>query len=69
VAKTECLLWSLDRECFNSIVKDSSIKRRERFEGFISKIDLLQDLEVYERNKICDVLVAQTFKDGEYIIK
>jgi cAMP-dependent protein kinase regulator len=30
---------------------------------------LLQDLEPYERNKICDVLNAETYKDGDYIIK
>lgn len=35
----------------------------------MSKIDLLQDLEPYERTKICDVLNAETYKDGDYIIK
>lgn len=69
MAKTDCLLWSLDRECFNSIVKESSIKRRERFEDFMTKIELLQELEPYERTKICDVLNSETYKDGDFIIK
>jgi cAMP-dependent protein kinase regulator len=45
------------------------MKRRERFEAFIKEIDLLQDLDPYERSKICDVVQSQTFKDGEYVIK
>ena len=69
VANEDCLLWSLDRACFNNIVKESSIKRRERFEKFTKQIDILQDLDPYERNKICDVLQPRTYKAGEYIIK
>jgi len=29
-AKTECVLWSLDRDTFNNIVKDASMKKREK---------------------------------------
>ena len=35
VADTDCLLWSLDRETFNHIVKDASRKRREKYESFL----------------------------------
>lgn len=69
VALEDCLLWSLDRACFNGIVKESSVKRRDRFEQFVQKIDLLADLDPYERNKLCDVLQSQVFKDGEAVIK
>ena len=31
-AKTDCVLFSLDRECFNNIVKSSAYKKRERYE-------------------------------------
>ena len=40
-AKTEAILFSLDRECFNAIVKDSSIKRREKYETVLKKVELL----------------------------
>ena len=69
VAKQDSICWSLDRECFNGIVKESSVKRRERFEEFIKNFELLQELDPYERTKICDVLQAKTFSDGEYVIK
>jgi cAMP-dependent protein kinase regulator len=35
-ADGDCLLWCLDRETFNHIVKDSSRKRREKYEDFLS---------------------------------
>jgi cAMP-dependent protein kinase regulator len=33
---TESLLWCLDRETFNHIVKDASRKRREKYENFLA---------------------------------
>ena len=35
VADSDCVLWSLDRETFNHIVKDASRKRREKYESFL----------------------------------
>jgi cAMP-dependent protein kinase regulator len=32
IAKTECVLFSLDRQTFNHIVKDSAAKKREKYE-------------------------------------
>lgn len=69
VANTDAVLYSLDRECFNNIVKESAIKRRNKFDTFLSKVELLQELDQYERSKICDCLVPHTYKSGDYIIK
>jgi len=69
IAKTNSVLWTLDRECFNAIVRESSIKRRERFESFISEIEILSDLDPYERSKLSDVLKPQTINDGDYVIR
>jgi cAMP-dependent protein kinase regulator len=69
-AKEDCCLFSLDRDTFNNIVKDSSIKKREKFETFLSKVQLLDSLDSYERNKICDCLVLETIRGaGSYIIR
>lgn len=40
------------------------MKRREKYENYLSNMDLLQELDPYERNKLADVLVSQTFKKG-----
>ena len=36
IADNDCLLWCLDRETFNHIVKDSSRKKREKYENFLA---------------------------------
>lgn len=69
IANEDCVLYALDRDCFNAIVKDASIKRRERFEAFISKVELLQDLDSYEKNNFCDVLESETYEKGQVVIK
>jgi cAMP-dependent protein kinase regulator len=68
VAKEDSIVYSLDRECFNSIVKDSTVKKRQLYDEFLSKVELLQDLEPFERGVICDVLSPQTYNAGETII-
>lgn len=48
-AKVDTSCFSLDRDCFNNIVKEASIKRRERYEETLQKVDLLSSMESYER--------------------
>lgn len=30
--ESDCTLWVLDRECFNHIVKEAAVKKREKYE-------------------------------------
>lgn len=69
IADEDSVCFSLDRDCFNNIVKEATIKRRERFEEFVNKVELMQDLDPYERGQLADVLTTQTFQDGDTIIK
>ena len=69
IAKTECILYALDRECFNNIVKESAIKRREKYENFLGKVDLLSSMDPYEKAQLADVLKTTKFKKGDYIRK
>ena len=34
-AKTESVVWRLDRDTFNNIVKDAAAKKREKYENFL----------------------------------
>jgi hypothetical protein len=61
-------LYSLDRGTFTHIVKDSSMKRRQQFEAFLSRVELLQELDSYERNSLSDVLVSATYQPGQAVI-
>ena len=68
-AKTDAICWALDRECFNNIVKDAAIKKREKYEATLKKVELLKSIDPYELGQICDALKTQNFKKGDYIIK
>ena len=41
IADNECLLYELDRQTFNNIVKDAAIRKREKYDLFLQKITLL----------------------------
>jgi cAMP-dependent protein kinase regulator len=69
IAKTDSLLWSLDRSTFNHIVKDAAVKRRDRYESFLSKVDLLSDMDPYERSQLADALVSKKFEKDAFIIR
>jgi hypothetical protein len=67
--KTNAVLFGLDRETFNNIVKDAASKKREYYEVFLGKVELLQDMDPYERLQIADALKSAKYKKGEHIIK
>lgn len=69
IAHTDCLLWALDRACFNHIVKDAAMRRRERYENFLAGIGLLSDMDPYERAQLADAFVSCSFNGGDKIIR
>ena len=69
IAKENCLLWALDRATFNHIVKDASMKKRERYEKFLRSVEILKSIDSYEITQISDALKVKKYNKGEYIIK
>ena len=65
------MLWKLDRESFNAIVKDAAQKKRERYEGFLARVPLLKGMDSYQRSQISDGLQSEKVitqgDDGEII--
>lgn len=69
-AKSEdCLCWVLDRETFNGIVKEASIKRREKFHAFLKGVELLKQLNEHEINQISDAIRVEKYNQGEVVIQ
>ena len=68
-AKTNCVLWVLDRETFNNIVKDSAQKKREKYENFLKNVDILSTIDSYELTQICDALKSEVYNKGDLIIR
>ena len=64
VAKTDVQLWELDRITFNHIVKESAMKKRDKYEEFLLSVPILQSVNSYERAKIADAIKEQTFSAG-----
>jgi cAMP-dependent protein kinase regulator len=46
----DSLLYALDRQTFNHIVKDAAIRRREKYENFLKKVEILKTMDDYERS-------------------
>ena len=67
-AKTDSTCWALDRECFNNIVKNAAIKKREKYENTLKKVEILKSIDPYELGQICDALKTKNFSKGEVII-
>ena len=69
IAATDCVLWTLDRETFNNIVKFSAIKKRETYEAFLQSVDILSQIDHYELSQICDALKPAVVEQNTYIIR
>lgn len=68
-ALTPVVCWVLDRDCFNHIVKDSAMKKREKYEKILEKVEILSFIEPYEKLQIADALKSVSFPSGEYVIR
>ena len=69
IAKTDCILWGLDRQTFNYIVKDSAIKKREKYENTLKNVSIFSTLDNYELSQICDAIRVETFEKGKTVIR
>lgn len=63
------ILWSLDRNTFNCIIKDSAKKKRDKYEKFLLSIDILSTITSEELFAISDALKSYRFKAGDMILK
>ena len=68
-AKTDCILWALDRGTFNNIVKEAAVKKREKYENSLKNVPILSTIDHYELGQICDAVNSAKAKKGDYIIK
>ena len=64
----DCSVFSLDRQTFNYIVKDNTVKRNEKYMNMLANVPILQTIDQYERAKILDACRHVEFDEGEQII-
>ena len=69
VKSDECELFSLDRNTFNSIVKESIEKKRDKYDEFLERVEILKCMSQYERTKLADAFKEEWYEEGAVIIK
>ncbi|CAK9863360.1 unnamed protein product [Sphagnum jensenii] len=67
-ASTDCILWTMDRSTFRTILMASTRKKRNLYEDYLQNVPLLKTLDKYERSAIADVLEPEYFVAGKEII-
>jgi len=67
-SKTDYVIWRLDRDTFNNIVKDAAAKKREKYDNFLQNVEVLNRMDPYERSKLGDAVKEETFTKGQKII-
>jgi len=68
-AKTDVTLWAIDRATYRNVLMHSVIEKRKKYEGFLEKVPILEQLTAWERMIIADTLETFTFQDGEVIMR
>lgn len=64
-----CLCWRLERETFNSVVREAAVTRTETYDKFLKEVPLLQGLGMSDRMMIIDALRQEEFKKDDEVIK
>lgn len=67
-ANEEGVCWSLDRETFNHIVKESAQSKRNQYVDFLAKVPLLETMGSYERSQLADALREETVDENATIV-
>ena len=49
-------------------MKDAAIRKRDKYETFLTKIPLLETVDSYERSQIAEAFREKKYEAGEYII-
>jgi len=68
-AKTDLSLWAIDADTYRRILMGSTLRKRKSYEDFLEKVDILAEVDRYERMTLADALEAANFKEGEVIVK
>ncbi|KAM3133071.1 cAMP-dependent protein kinase type I-alpha regulatory subunit [Paramecium bursaria] len=68
-AKNECVLWALDKQTFDHVLKDQWLNKRQKHQDFLQKIPILETIQEYEKQQIADQLKEHKQKAGDLIIK
>lgn len=62
-------IYALDRLTFINIVQESAIRKRGDYEKIIGRIEILSDVQDYEKQQLCDALKEEIYEPNQYVVK
>lgn len=68
-ASTNCKLWAVDRECFQTIMVRTGLIKQAEYTQFLKSVPTFIDLPDETLIKISDVLEKVVYKEGDYILR
>ncbi|XP_046630491.1 cGMP-dependent protein kinase, isozyme 2 forms cD4/T1/T3A/T3B isoform X1 [Neodiprion virginianus] len=68
-AATNCQLWAIDRQCFQTIMMRTGLSRQTEYTDFLKSVPIFKNLPEETLIKISDVLEETFYNNGDYIIR
>ncbi|KAH8233869.1 hypothetical protein KR032_000816 [Drosophila birchii] len=68
-AITECNLWAIERQCFQTIMMRTGLIRQAEYTDFLKSVPIFKDLADDTLIKISDVLEETHYQRGDYIVR
>lgn len=68
-AATDCKLWAIERQCFQTIMMRTGLIRQAEYTDFLKSVPIFKNLPEDTLIKISDVLEETYYNQGDYIIR
>lgn len=68
-AITECKLWAIERQCFQTIMMRTGLIRQAEYTDFLKSVPIFKNLPEDTLIKISDVLEETYYQMGDYIVR
>lgn len=68
-AKTDCKLWVIKRDCFQTIMVNRRIVRKDEYSALLKEVATFKDLPQNTLRAITEGLIEKKYRNGEYIVR
>ena len=69
LAATDCKLWAIERQCFQTIMMRTAMERQSEYTTFLKSVPTFVNLPEEILIKVADVMEETVYKEGDYIIR
>ncbi|VDK53951.1 unnamed protein product [Anisakis simplex] len=70
IAKSDIVkCWAIDRTTYRQILMGATMRKRKMYDEFLSKVQILSDLDKWERANVADALERCDFEPGTHVVE